>query len=65
MTHKCFWCKPVFRMTEGADHSGMDYFMRCPKCQTRTACHVEGVRLTPKIKKMLRREWREGRIETP
>jgi hypothetical protein len=62
---KCFICKPVTCSTEGADHTGRDFFLRCRRCRTRTTHHVEGERLSPAIEAMLKREWRAGRIETP
>lgn len=62
---KCLICRPVVRMTAGADHCGEDFFLRCQKCQTRTTCHVEGwgPLASPEIVKMLRKEWRAGRID--
>lgn len=62
---RCIRCRPVLRMTEGADHVGLDFFLRCPRCGTRTTHHIEGERKTPEIEAMLRREWRAGKTETP
>ena len=63
--NRCFWCKPVLHQCGGGDHVGEDFFLRCKQCGTRTTHHIEGYFPTPEIKKMLRREWREGRIEAP
>jgi len=62
---KCLVCRPVLRVIDGADHVGVDFFLRCPRCQTRTTHHVEGYQPTPEIRRLLRKEWRAGRIETP
>lgn len=65
MSGKCFICRPVVCSIGGGDHVGEDFFLRCPKCRTRTECHVEGYSPTPEIAKILRKEWRAGRIASP
>ncbi len=64
---RCLVCRPVVRMRNGADHTGVDFFLRCMKCSRRTTYHVEGhgPKASPEIVKMLRNEWRSGRIAEP
>lgn len=60
---KCWFCRPVIITREGADHVGLDAFMRCEKCGWRTMNHVECVSVTPNVRAMLSREWRGWRGE--
>lgn len=56
-------CSPSPHWTEGADHTGIDAYLRCPICRRRTATHVECERVTPEVRRILRGEWRPGNIE--
>lgn len=63
---KCWFCKPVVVGVDGADHVGVDAYLRCTKCGWRTLYHVECVNLTPEVERILRNEWRAGpRSQTP
>lgn len=58
---KCLICvrvSAVFR--EGADHHGIDVYLRCRRCGNRTISHIECHRVTPLIIRQLRGEWRRG-----
>lgn len=46
---------------EGAEHTGLDAFLRCEKCRSRTIAHVECERLSDDLRQILMREWRAGR----
>jgi hypothetical protein len=58
-------CRPKVYSTEGADHVGIDAFMRCPVCRRRTIYHYEYVSITPKVREFLAKEWRAGRTAQP
>lgn len=60
---KCLCCRPIIRSTEGADHTGRDFFLRCQKCGTRTTNHVEA-NYPGEAEPMLRKEWRAGRLSS-
>ena len=51
-------CRPIPEVGDGADHSGVDVRLCCPRCGRRTVAYVECDRLTPKVLQVLRREWR-------
>lgn len=38
---KCLSCRPKLRSTEGADHTGRDWFLRCLACNPEMACAGE------------------------
>lgn len=59
---KCLVCRPRLESTEGADHTGRDFFLRCLKCGTRTANHVEA-NYPGEAEPLLRLEWRARRFE--
>ena len=53
-------CKPVVITREGADHTGLDAFLRCPDCQLTTVNYVECLRVNDSVRRILRDEWRRG-----
>lgn len=55
-------CRPAIVYREGADHTGDDVILRCPKCRRRTDCHVEASDpLSEGVASVLRREWKHGK----
>lgn len=54
------FCKPGAFTAEGADHTGVDLYLKCRDCGRRGDHHIECERPTPALVKDLRREWRRG-----
>lgn len=55
-------CFPIPTWQEGADHTGIDAYLKCPICGKRTETHVECERVTPEIRRILKGEWRPGNL---
>lgn len=51
-------CNPAFRMTGGADHFGVDVFVRCLLCDRRTETHVECIAPNDRVHELMAIEWK-------
>lgn len=58
---KCLVCRPKVFSTEGVDHTGRDFYLKCSKCGTRTTCRVEA-NYAGDADAILRQEWRKGHL---
>lgn len=45
---------------EGADHTGVDAYLRCTNCGLRTVNHVECPDVTAEVRAILDAEWAKG-----
>lgn len=55
-----FICKPTVFVAEGADHTGVDLYLKCKSCGARGEHHIECDMPNAPAVKSLRREWRKG-----
>jgi hypothetical protein len=58
-------CRPELDLREGAEHSGLDAYLRC-RCGRETLAHLEcDGEPTIKAQAALRREWLFGKTRRP
>ena len=52
--------RPRYVAFDGADHTGLDVFMRCTRCGLRSVGGVECATVTDEVRAMLKQAWADG-----